>query len=178
MIPLAILLFAFWVVLSGKFDAFHLGIGAVSAACIAFGTQHLLLRPPGIVSETRHPLAAISWGRLLLYAPWLAWQVVLSSVQVAWLVLHPKMPISPCIIEFETPLPHELARLTLANSITLTPGTVTLDVEGDTFVIHALTTSSAMALRPGTGQGRMQHRVEFLYRAPVPKRPSTHAKST
>jgi len=160
----AILLFAFWVVLSGKFDAFHLSIGALSAVCIARGTQPLLLRAPAIVPDARHPVTAISWRRMLLYAPWLAWQVLLSGLDVAWLVLHPNMPISPCIVRFDTPLPHELARLTLANSITLTPGTVTLDVEGDTFVIHALTTSSAVDLTPLTGQGRMQHRVELLYR--------------
>jgi multicomponent Na+:H+ antiporter subunit E len=164
MIPLATLLFVFWVVLSGKFDAFHLSIGTASAVCIALGTQSLLLRPPAIVPDDRHPLTAISWGRLLLYVPWLAWQVVLSSLQVAWLVLHPKLPISPCVVRFETPLPHELARLTLANSITLTPGTITLDVEGDTFVVHALTQSSAAALTPRAGQGSMQRYVEFLYR--------------
>lgn len=176
MIPLAIILFAFWVVLSGKFDAFHLGIGAVSAVCIALGTQNLLLRAPAIVPGARHPLRAVSWGRLLLYAPWLAWQVVLSGLQVAWLVFHPKMPISPCMVQFETSLPHELARMTLANSITLTPGTVTLDVEGDTFVVHALTTSSAVGLNPATGQGRMQRRVEFLYRASAPNMSSDQTK--
>jgi len=164
MIPLATLLFVFWVVLSGKFDALHLSIGTASAICIALGTQSLLLRAPAIVPDDRHPLTAISWGRLLLYVPWLAWQVVLSSLQVAWLVLHPKMPISPCVVRFESPLPHELARLTLANSITLTPGTITLDVEGDTFVVHALTTSIAAELTPRTGQGSMQRYVEFLYR--------------
>ncbi len=169
MIPLILLLFAFWVVLSGKFDAFHLGMGAISTLCIALGTRHLLLRTPAIGIDDRHPLTVVSWGRLLLYAPWLAWQVVLSSLQVAWLVIHPKMPISPCVVRFHTTLPHELARLTLANSITLTPGTVTLDVEGDEFVIHALTTSSASALAPATGQGRMERRVESLYRTSTPK---------
>ncbi len=165
MIPLGIILFVFWAILSGKFDAFHLGIGAVSAVCIAFGTQNLLLRPPAVVSAGRHPITAINWGRLLLYAPWLAGQVVLSSLQIAWVVLHPKMPIRPRIVQFDTPLPHTLARLTLANSITLTPGTITLDVEGDTFTVHALTTSSAEALTPTTGQGEMQRHVAFLYRA-------------
>ncbi len=168
MILLAMLLFAFWVVLSGKFDAFHLGIGAVSAVCIAYGTQHLLMRFPAIVSADRHPVTAIAWGRLLLYAPWLAWQVALSGMQVAWLVLHPKMPISPRVVRFDAHLPHELARLTLANSITLTPGTVTLDVEGDTFVVHALTTGSAATLMPETGQGSMQRHVAALYPTSAP----------
>ncbi len=169
MIPLVILLFAFWVILSGKFDAFHLGIGAISTVCIALGTRHLLMRTPAIVEDKQHPMSAISWGRVLLYVPWLGWQIALSSLQVAWLVIHPKMPISPRVVRFHTTLPHELARLTLANSITLTPGTVTLDVEGDEFIIHALTASSASALAPETGQGPMQRRVESLYRASTPK---------
>jgi multicomponent Na+:H+ antiporter subunit E len=178
MITLAILLFTFWIVLSGKFDAFHLGIGVVSAVCIALGTQPLLFRVPAIVRDGRHPLAAISWGRLLLYVPWLAWQVLLSSLQVLWVVIHPKMPISPCVVSFETPLPHELARLTLANSITLTPGTVTLDVDGDTFVVHALTTSSALSLEPNTGQGSMQRRIAFLYRASASNRQRGQSERT
>ncbi len=169
MIPLGILLFTFWVVLSGKFDAFHLAIGVVSTVWITLGTQRLLLRAPTIGPDARHPLTGISWGRLLLYTPWLAWQVVLSSVQVLWLVIHPKMPISPCVVRFQMALPHELARLTLANSITLTPGTVTLDVEGDEFVIHALTKDSAAALAPETGQGHMQRHVESLYQTSTPK---------
>lgn len=176
MIPLAIFLFAFWVILSGKFDAFHLGIGAASAVCITLGTQHLLLRPPAVVAEDRHPITAIIWSRLLLYAPWLVWQVVLSSLQVARIVIHPKMPINPCLVQFEAPLPHELARLTLANSITLTPGTVTLDVEGDTFIVHALTTSSAAALVPKTGQSGMQRRVALLYRDSSANIPNGHTR--
>ena len=92
------------------------------------------------------------------------------------IVIRPKMPISPCMVQFEAPLPHALARLTLANSITLTPGTVTLDVEGDTFVVHALTASSANALTPKAGQGSMHRRVKFLYRVSTPNMPSGQAK--
>jgi multicomponent Na+:H+ antiporter subunit E len=64
-------------------------------------------------------------------------------------------------------LPHTLARLTLATSITLTPGTVTLDVDGDEFLVHALTLASANGLAPAAGEAAMPQRVAALY-APSP----------
>ena len=73
-IPVSLLLFALWIVLSGKFDAFHLAIGAVSAVGIALSTHRLLLLSPSIVSAEAHPLANLPWLRLLAYLPWLCWQ--------------------------------------------------------------------------------------------------------
>jgi multicomponent Na+:H+ antiporter subunit E len=101
----------------------------------------------------------VRWGRVLKYGAWLAWEVVVSAVQVASVVLHPKMPIAPRLLRFQASLPHTLARLTLANSITLTPGTVTLEVDADEFVVHALTPASAA----GLDAGRMQARVAGLF---------------
>ena len=163
--PLTLALFVLWVVLSGKFDAFHLLIGAGSALGIALGTQRLLLLPPAIGPLDVHPAAVVPWRHLLAYLPWLSWQIMLASVQVAFVVLHPKMPISPCLVRFRMPLPHALARLTLATSITLTPGTVTLDVQDDEFLVHALTASNARALCPQEGSGAIiQRRIAALYR--------------
>ena len=162
-LPVSLLLFALWMVLSGKFDAFHLTIGAVSAVCIALSTHRLLLLPPFIISADTHPLASLPWLRLLAYLPWLCWQIVLSSVQVAYIVLHPRLPMQPRLIRFRAHLPHALARLTLATSITLTPGTVTLDTHDDEFLVHALTTDSAKALEPPEGDSEMQRRVASLY---------------
>ncbi len=85
-----------------------------------------------------------------------------------FVVLHPKMPISPCLVRFRISLPHALARLTLATSITLTPGTVTLDVQDDEFLVHALTASNARALCPQEGSGAIQRRVAALYAEPGP----------
>jgi multicomponent Na+:H+ antiporter subunit E len=161
--PFSILLFGLWVVLSEKFDAFHLGIGAASSLAIALGTYRLLLLPPAIGPTGVYPMAAVPWLRLLAYIPWLVWQIVLASVQVAVVVVHPKMPISPCLIRFHMPLPHALARLTLATSITLTPGTITVDVQDDEFLVHALTQQGADALMPPEGDGTMQQRVAILY---------------
>jgi multicomponent Na+:H+ antiporter subunit E len=162
--PLSLLLFALWVVLSEKFDLFHLGIGVMSSLCVALGTYRLLLLPPVIVPHGTHPITTIPWLRLLVYVLWLFWQIVLSSIQVAIVVVHPKMPISPCLIRFRTTLPHTLARLTLATSITLTPGTVTVDVEGDEFLVHALTKKGADELVSPEGEGAMHQRIVTLYR--------------
>jgi multicomponent Na+:H+ antiporter subunit E len=166
--PLTVALFALWVILSGKFDAFHLLAGAASAYSISLGTRRLLLLPPAIGPDSVHPVFAIPWLRLLTYIPWLGWQIVLSSFQVAAVVLHPRMPIHPRLVRFQTSLPHTLARLTLANSITLTPGTVTLDVQDGAFLVHALTEASADGLLPKNGGPSMLQRVAALYPASKP----------
>jgi len=163
MLTLILMLFTFWIILSGKLDAFHLGIGAVSAVCIALGTRRLLLLTPAIGPAQTHPADAIPWLHLLLYVPWLIWQIVLSSLHIAAVVVHPKMPIQPRLVRFRTQLPHDLARLTLATSITMTPGTVTLDVQGDELLVHALTEESGQAVIPVEGEGSMQSQVLSLY---------------
>jgi multicomponent Na+:H+ antiporter subunit E len=170
-VPLAVVLFVLWIVLSGKLDPFHLLMGVGSALGISLGTRRLLLLPPALGPQAVSPWAAIPWLRLVAYLPWLLGQIVVSSLHVAYVVLHPKMPIQPQCIRFYTPLPHTLARLTLATSITLTPGTITLDVQGDAFVVHALTEAAARSLDPPTGNGAMQRRVAALYTAPAPPSP-------
>ena len=160
---LSMLLFGFWIVLSGKLDTFHLSLGAISAIAIARGTNRLLLLPPAIGPAGQHPVLTMPWLHLPQYVAWLMWQIVLASLQVAYVVLHPSMPIHPRVIRFRTRLPHALARVTLANSITLTPGTVTLDVEDDEFIVHALTDQLAQDLDPLVGNGEMQRRVTGLF---------------
>lgn len=152
-------LFLFWVVLSGKFDAAHLGAGAVTAAVLAVAAGRLLQLSPAIGAADDTVFAAVRWTRVARYLVWLAWEVVISAVQVAWVVLQPRMPIAPRLLRFRANLPHTLARLTLANSITLTPGTVTLEVDSDEFVVHALTPGSAASLETGA----MRRRVAELF---------------
>jgi multicomponent Na+:H+ antiporter subunit E len=170
-LPLMLLLFGLWVILSGKWDGFHLALGAGSALGIGLGTRRLLFLPPAIGPAAVYPFAAIPWWRLVLYLPWLLWQIVLSSLQVAYAVLHPRMPIQPGMIRFRASLPHPLAQLTLGTSITLTPGTITIDVQDDEFVVHALTAEAAQALAPPTGQGDMPRRVAALYATPEHPQP-------
>jgi len=165
-LPVSAALFAFWVLLSGKFDAAHLGAGGVSALLVGFAAARLWALPP-VIGAGRHPFGDVRWLRAMWYGPWLLGGIVHSSSQVAYLVLHPRMPIDPRLIRLRPRLPHTLARLTLANSITLTPGTVTLDVTGDEFLVHALTPASARNLE----QGIVQRRVAGLFgpAAPAPE---------
>ena len=145
-------LFSLWVVLSGKIDVFHLGIGAVTAAWVAFLARNLIRQPPAIGGSPEHPFQDVRWFRLARYLPWLLWQIALSSIQVARVVFDPELPIEPRSIHFKTGLPHTLARLTLAQSITLTPGTVTLELEGDDIFVHVLTSEAADELKRGSIQ--------------------------
>ena len=72
----------------------------------------------------------------IVYVAVLFWEVIRANLDVAYRVLHPRMPINPGIVIIRTSLKSSIARLVLANSITLTPGTFTLDVSGDRLLIH------------------------------------------
>ena len=163
--PLAGLLFVFWVILSGKIDTFHLAAGALSSVAIAVATCWLYALSPPLGAAGRHPFWTFPWIRLVGYVPWLATQIVISSVQVAQIVLSPKMKIRPTVVKFDYPLPHNIARATLANSITLTPGTVTIDVRGDEYVVHALTDDAAEPLlSTQPSPSNMKERIRTLFR--------------
>ncbi len=76
------------------------------------------------------------WLWAVLYVPYFLYYCVKANLDVAYRVLHPDMPIRPGIIKVKTTLKSEAAKVTLANSITLTPGTLTIDIEGDDFYVH------------------------------------------
>ncbi|OGP92714.1 MAG: hypothetical protein A2156_11700 [Deltaproteobacteria bacterium RBG_16_48_10] len=131
----------FWILLSGIFDAFHVISGLVCCSIVSVISHDLLVK-----GKSERKLAKLL--RLLMYLPWELWQIVLANIDVAYRVLHPKMPIDPLVIEFETTLRGEFSLLTLANSITLTPGTITIlvDPERGKFWVHAIAKEPADAL--------------------------------
>jgi len=148
-------MFLFWVLLSGLFDAFHLIAGVLCSAIVALISYDLLVKGNG-------EKMLLKGVRLLLYIPWEVWQIVLANIDVAYRVLHPKMPIDPRVIEFETSLKSDFALVTLANSITLTPGTITIyvDPEKGKFWVHALAEEPGDALLVGQ---TMQKKVADVY---------------
>jgi multicomponent Na+:H+ antiporter subunit E len=168
---LALLLFAFWVVLSGKLDLVHLSAGALFSVGIALFSCRLFALDPPIVQAGRHPFAVLPWTGLATYVPWLIAQILVSTLQVAKLVLSPRMEIRPKLFTFSFPLPHGLARATLANSITLTPGTVTIDVDGDEYMVHAINDEAARDLE-GMAPGNMKERVGRLFGPESPVAPA------
>ena len=162
-----LILFAFWVVTSGLFDPLHLGLGLLCAALVAVFSSDLLL------PETIGAGTLLKTWRFLRYIPWLLYQVVLANFHVVYLVMFPGK-IRPRIVHFTTGLTSDLARVTLANSITLTPGTITMDIDGREFYVHALSDKAARALLTGHMERRIAH--VFLEPATGP-RPVTPAES-
>jgi len=153
----AVVLALIWIVFSGKFDAFHLSLGALSVVLVlGFNRAVRRLSPTlgGPAGRER-----IRWTRLALYVPWLVWQIIVSAVYVTKLTLVGEEEIDPCIVRFRSDQPNEVAQVTLGNSITLTPGTLTLDIHDDEFVIHALDRKSA----DGVLTGDMQRRVAGMW---------------
>ena len=93
--------------------------------------------------------------RFLFYIPWLTWQIVIASLQVALVVLNPRMPIHPALIRFKTSLPNIASKVILGNSITLTPGTITIQIKDDEFLVHALMDVSFTGIIDGSLPGEV-----------------------
>ncbi|MFO7607198.1 MAG: Na+/H+ antiporter subunit E [Desulfurivibrionaceae bacterium] len=154
-ISTTLILFAFWLVLSGKFDLFHLALGAISSLVVAWMSSDLLFFEQNKKGRTGEAL------RFIAYIPWLVVEIFKSTFHVAWLALHPAMRerIDPRIVTFKTRLKSDVARVALANSITLTPGTITVRVEEDVFTVHALSDKTAAGL-----PGAMEERIARIFR--------------
>jgi multicomponent Na+:H+ antiporter subunit E len=128
-------LFAVWVVLSQNLDPFYLGLGFTTAVVVAW------------LNRARPTSAGMHWARLAMYLPWLLWQVLVSGAHVAYLILHPRMPIAPQLIRYRTSLRATGAVVTFGNSITLTPGTITAEVSPGELVIHSIDEAAAAGLQ-------------------------------
>ena len=147
-----ILMFITWVVLSGKFTGLLLGLGVISSLLVAWFSHDLLFT--GLPSDSPG-----IFFRFCLYIPWLIWEIVKANFHILKLIFHPEMKekIQPHIVTFETGLTSDLAITTLANSITLTPGTITVTAGSDgVFRVHAIDTPSAEAL-PGAMLQKVAH---------------------
>jgi multicomponent Na+:H+ antiporter subunit E len=138
------ILYLHWILLSGKFDAFHLSLGVISCALVTFMSHDLFIE-----RKKLSPKIIVESIRFIKYIPWLLYQIVLSNIHVASLVLSPRMPIDPKIIRYKTKLKTDIALVTFANSITLTPGTITADISDGEYIVHALSKKVADDLMTG-----------------------------
>jgi len=141
-IGVTFVLFLFWVAVSGSLLWPQLVVGLAAAAFVTYFNRNLL-----ITIQDRPPISfkVIVW--LVGYFFKLLLDIVKANFQVAWLVLHPKMPIEPNLVELEVDIDKVASRVLLANSITLTPGTLTILSDEKKYLVHALTTGSGEALR-------------------------------
>ena len=138
-----IILFVFWIFLSGKFDAFHLLLGVISAAIVTAWSQDLLIKD----SQTGLFTRIVQACKLLAFIGWLAYQIVVANCHVIYVALHPNMTglIEPQMVSFKTSLKKDLSRFIFATAITLTPGTVSIRVSNGEFLVYALTEEAATA---------------------------------
>jgi multicomponent Na+:H+ antiporter subunit E len=97
--------------------------------------------------------------RLLLYVPYLLKEIAVANLQIAYVVLHPEMPIDPKVVQLRAAVGGDGAVTTLANSITLTPGTLTVGVSERSFEIHSLTASA----RSDLFDGGLERAVRFVF---------------
>ena len=145
-----LVLAAFWFGLSGYTDAIHLTFGAVSVTLVTLMShKHLMGGGPVGTGMTR----AV---RTVLYLPWLFWQIFLANVDVMLRIAGIR-PIEPRMIRFKAELDSDYGRVLLANSITLTPGTVTVEVGDDNvYVVHAISTEAAEAVLAGAMEAKVR----------------------
>ena len=146
----ALIMFAFWIFLSGKFSLILLLSGLISSLLVSYMSNDLLIGNGDI------KLGFIRTIRFIRFLPWLLWQIVLANIDLALRTLHPKMPINPMLINFKNNLKTDLGMVILANSITLTPGTVTIDVNKNEFLVHVISEKAAQSLISGEMQARVK----------------------
>ncbi len=145
------ILFAFWLLLSGYFHVLLVSLGLFSSLLVV-GLLWRMDQVDGEVRSIRRIPTVIGYGL------WLLWQVVKSNVDVARRIWDPKMPIRPTWRRLDTELTSVLETTIYANSITLTPGTLTVDVKEDHFVVHSLSEEDLLVLL----EGHMEKRIRQL----------------
>ena len=134
----AIALFALWLVLSATLHPAHVALGAVVACAVAWVT------PQGPPMQRRVSLPAA-----LGYLPWLLVRVLKSGLHVSLLILNPSLPIAPRLVHHKTNLTSDGEIVVLGNSITLTPGTVTVEAKPGELIVHAIDGESIKGLESG-----------------------------
>lgn len=147
-LSLVIILFAFWLLLSGYFVPFLLTMGVLSAIAVAWLGQRM-----DLVDHEGHPVQ-LSW-RLIFYWPWLFKEILISAWSVSRVIVNPRLPVSPTLVRAKTSQKTTVGLVTYANSITLTPGTISVDVKPGEILVHALTREAAEGLL----EGEMDRRV-------------------
>jgi len=145
--------FLFYQLLAGQLYWFDLVTGVISATVVAVGLSRVTFHsdPSGAT------LGSIA--RLVIYVPYLLVEIIRSNVQIAAVILHPRLPIEPRLTRMRTAVWGGVPVMTLANSITLTPGTLAVRVDGRTLTVHTLVPTA----REGLFDGGLERAVRFVF---------------
>jgi len=147
-VNLSLFLFAIWLLLSGHYTPLLIGFGLFSTVLVVLVAMRAELVDREVDPVLLKPSA-------LLYWLWLGGEIIKSNMDVTRRILAPRLRISPRVLRVTSTQRTDLGRVTYANSITLVPGTVTMNVEGDQITAHALTAEVAAHLE----RGEMDRRV-------------------
>jgi multicomponent Na+:H+ antiporter subunit E len=137
-VSLLVCLAVFWVLLSGFFTPFLLSVGLGSALAVVWFARRM-----DVVDDEGHPIRL--GPRVLLYWLWLLKEIAKSAWDVSKIILHPRLPISPTVVRFKPSQATDVGLVIHAQSITLTPGTITIEAGPGEFVVHGLTRGGAEA---------------------------------
>ncbi len=148
---LGAILVVFWLLLSGQYTPLLISFGVGSSALVVYLTLRM-----DVVDHEGVPLQL--GGRFWLYLPWLMKEIFVANVAVAKIIIDPKLPISPIMVTFRGSQETDIGRFIYANSITLTPGTITTACDGQDFEIHALTYADV----DGREEDEMDRRVTWV----------------
>lgn len=151
---LFVVLLLFYIGLSGTLNGFTLVTGTISATIVSLVFAQITFETPPRVRRLA--------GKLLrgtLYVPYLFWEIAKANVAIAYVALHPSLPIAPEIGAYEPEVSEPLPLTVLAISITLTPGTLILDDRGDGLDVHSMTPAAFSDLL----EGRLERAVRFVF---------------
>ena len=144
-IRLILVLAGIWLGFSGRFDPLILLLGGASLLGVV-----ALCHRMGVVDEESVPIA-LRHGRIAAYVPWLGWEIFKANLDVARRILAPGRPrIAPRLIRVRASQRSELAQVVYANSFTLTPGTVSVDLSQGEILVHALHAEAAAGVAAGS----------------------------
>lgn len=145
---LFLILLIIWLLWSGLFEPFVIGLGVISCALCVLLAQRMRRHAP----EVFEPALLV---RATGYVPWLLKEIGVTSWNVVRIVLDPRLPIDPVVIRLRASQRSQLGRVVYANSITLTPGTLTMDEDGEYLTVHTLTAADARGLQGGEMDARV-----------------------
>lgn len=148
-------LYGVWLLLSGRYEPLHLVLGAGSVAVVLWINRHFA---PAL-SEPRETPVHLFLFRAIRYVFWLLWETILSGWHIGRMILSPALPIAPVLVRFRSRQPNDMAKLILAHSINLTPGTLAIEIRGDEYLVYALTKQTLEGLADET----MQRMVARLF---------------
>ena len=139
----AFILFVLWLVLSATYDPAHVVVGAGVAALVAW------------LNPALPHMRRVHWLSAFAYQPWLFGRIFKSGIHVSRLILDPKLPISPELVRHQTKFKSDGELVVLGNSITLTPGTITVEVAPGELIVHAIDDASRKDLLDGSFEDKI-----------------------